>query len=89
MDSVVKIRANVFEDNNGAVSFAHKTGATSRTNHIQTKHWFFKEHIGIDKGIVVERIDSEDNLGDLLTKGVEERLFVPLRNRLMGWLTQE
>ena len=46
LNPTVKIRAKVYEDNNGAISFAHKTGATSRTKHIHTKNWFFKEHIG-------------------------------------------
>ena len=81
-----KIRVKVHEDNNGAISFAYKTGALSRTKHIHTKHWFFKEHIGEGSGIVVEKIDSADNLGDLFTKGVKVELVVPLRKTLMGWI---
>ena len=85
LDPIAKIHVKVHVDNNGAISFAHKPGASSRMKHIHTKHWFFKEHIGKDKGIVVEKIDSKDNLRDLFTKGVEEALFIPLRNKLMGW----
>ena len=58
---------------------------TSRTKHIHTKHWFFKEHIGEGSGIKLVKIDTEQQLADIFTKGVEEKLFVPLRNRLMGW----
>ena len=89
LDPTSKIRAKVHEDNNGAISFAYKTGATSRTKHIHTKHWFFKEHIGEGSGIADEKINSEDNLGDLFTKGVKAELFVPLRNKLMGWINWE
>ena len=47
-------------DNNGALALAKKTGGTSRTKHTHTKHWFFKEHIGEDKGITLVKIDTED-----------------------------
>ena len=32
-----------------------------------------------------EKIDTKDQLADLMTKGAVERVFVPLRDRLMGW----
>ena len=47
--------------------------------------------IGSSKNILVKRRDcfGEDwhtrSDSDIFTKGVEEELFVPLRNRLMGW----
>ena len=85
LKSEVEIKSTVFEDNNGAIALAHKPAATSRTKHIHTKHWFFKEHIGEENSIKLVRVDTEDQLADIFTKGVEEKLFVPLRNRLMGW----
>ena len=81
----VEIKSTVFEDSSGAIALAHKSGTTSRTKHIHTKHWFFKEHIGEGSGIKLVKIDTEQQLADIFTKGVEEKLFVPLRNRLMGW----
>ena len=81
----VEIKSTVFEDNNGTIALAHKSGTTSRTKHIHTKHWFFKEHIGEGSGIKLVKVDTEDQLADIFTKGVEEKLFVPLRNRLMRW----
>ena len=81
----VEIKLMVFEENNGAIALAHKSGTTSRTKHIHTKHWFFKEHIGEGSGIKLVKIDTEQQLADIFTKGVEEKLFVPLRNKLMGW----
>ena len=83
----IEIKSAVFEDNNGAIALAHKSGATSRTKHIHTKHWFFKEHIGEDKGIVLDKIKSEEQIADIFTKGVEEELFTPLRNKLMEWVS--
>ena len=80
-----EIKSKVFKDNNEAIALAHKPGATSRTKHIHMKHWFFKEHIGEDKGIGLVKIASEDQLANIFTKGVREELFCPLRDRLMGW----
>ena len=84
----IEIKSKVFEDNNGAIALAHKSGGSSRTKHIHTKYWFFKENIGAEKGIVLVKIGTQDQLGDIFTKGVEEHLFVPLRDRLMGWNSQ-
>ena len=61
------------EDNNGAIALAHKPGVTSRTKHICTKHWFFKDHIGEDSGIKLVKVDTEEQLADIFTKGVEEK----------------
>jgi len=82
---VTEIKSKVFEDNNGAITLAMKPGLSSQTKYIHTKYWFFKEHIGKDKGIEIKKIDSEDQIADIFTKGVSEDLFVPLRNKLMGW----
>ena len=82
----VELKSKVFEDNNAALTLAKKPGVSSRTKYIHTKHWFFKEHIGEDKGIVLKKIGTEDQLADIFTKGVKAELFVPLRDRLMGWI---
>ena len=85
----VEIKSTVFEDNNGAIVLAHKSGTTSRTKCIHTKHWFFREHIGEGSGIKLVKIDTEEQLADIFTKGAEEKLFMLLmRNRLMGWSNQ-
>ena len=85
LDHNIKIKSKVFEDNTGAIALAHKEGVSSRTKHIHTKHWFFKEHIGEDKGITIHKIDTKEQLADVFTKGVEDKLFKPLRDKLMGW----
>jgi SUMO ligase MMS21 Smc5/6 complex component len=58
---------------------------SSRTKYIHVKHWFFKEHIGDGSDItLLKKIDTEDQISDIFTKGVIEKLFIPLRNKLMG-----
>ena len=80
----VELKSKVFEDNTAALTLAKKPGVSIRTNHVRVKHWFFKEHIGEGSGIVMLKMAMEDQLADTFTKGVTERLFVPLRNELMG-----
>ena len=81
----VEIKSKSFEDNNGAIALAHKPGTTSCTKHIHTKHWFFKSHIGEGSGIKLVQIGTKDQIEDIFTKGVEEFLFLLLRDRVMGW----
>jgi hypothetical protein len=85
----VELKTKVFEDNAAALILAKKPGVSSRTKYIHVKHWFFKEHIGEGSGIVLLKIATEDQLADIFTKGVMEELFVPLRNKLMGWDPEE
>ena len=43
------------------------------------------EHIGKNIDIEIKKIDSEDQIADIFTKGVSKDLFVLLCNKLMGW----
>ena len=79
----------MFEDNAAALMLAKKPGVSSRTKHIHVKHWFFKEHIGEGSVIVPLKTAIEDQLADMFTEGAVKNLFVPLRNKLMGWDPEE
>ena len=84
IQSPVKLRSKVFDDNAAALKLNEKAGVPSGTKSIHVKHWFFKEHSCEGSGIVLLKTVTDDQLSDTLTKGVTERLFVPLRNELMG-----
>ena len=79
------IRSKVFEDNNGALTMATAPKMTPRSKHIAVKYHFFKSHIGSDKGIVIKKIDSESQLADIFTKGLERVKFENIRKLLMNW----
>ena len=85
----IELKCKVFEDNVAVLILAKKPGVSNRTKYIHVKHWFFKEHIGDGSGISLLKIGTEDQIADIFTKGVIEKLFVPLRNKLMGWDPQE
>ena len=81
----VTLKSTVFEDNNGALSLASSPKMTPRTKHIAVKYHFFRDKIGEDKGIVLEKIDTTVQIADIFTKGFAIDKFQHLRNLLCGW----
>ena len=79
------VQSTCFEDNNGALGLANTPRLTPRTKHIAVKYHFFKSKIGVDKGIVIQRIDSACQKADIFTKGLPLETFETIRKLLMGW----
>ena len=82
------IKSKVHEDNQAAIAIAYKPDLTARTRHLHVKYHHFRDHLKVDKkgdGIKVEYIKTGEQIADLLTKGLGNNKFIPLRNALMGW----
>ena len=77
--------STVFEDNNGALSLASSPKMTPRTKHIAVKYHFFRDKIGEDKGIVLEKIDTTVQIADIFTKAFALDKLQHLRKLLCGW----
>ena len=90
-DGITKIYSKVYEDNQGALALVKKPHATSRTRHLNTKYHHFKEHVGVKDGVGIELeyIETENQIADMLTKGLGHDLFEKLRDKLMNWNTTE
>ena len=90
-DDNVKINtlSDVFEDNMGALTVARTPRITPQSKFFAVKLHFFKEHVKTDDNpdgeIDIQKIDTNDQLADIMTKGLVEYKFKPLRDRLMGW----
>jgi len=56
-----------FEDNKGAIAVERAPSMTRRTRHINCKYHFFRSHIGEEKGIVIQHIDTEEQIVDAFT----------------------
>jgi Reverse transcriptase (RNA-dependent DNA polymerase) len=80
-----KMYSTVFEDNNGALSIAQSPRMSPRTKHIAIKYHHFRNSIGEDKGIVLEKIDTTKQKADILTKGLPSDTHVSIRKLMMGW----
>ena len=80
-----KLYSTVFEDNNRALSIAQSPRMSPRTKHIATKYHHFRNNIGEEKGIVLEKIDTTKEKADILTKGLPSDTHVSIRKLMMGW----
>ena len=79
------VHSTVFEDNNGALALANSGRVTPRTKHIAVKMHHFREHVGKDKGIEIVKVDTSEQLADILTKGMPAVGFQKIRKLLLGW----
>ena len=90
-DDNVKIttKSDVFEDNNGALTVATLPRITPQSKFFAVKLHFFREHVKTESNpngeIHIQKIETENQLADIMTKGLVEEKFKPLRDRLMGW----
>ena len=81
-------RSTVFEDNNGAITLAKTPRLTPRTKHIATKYHWFRSKLVDENGnieIDISRVETENQLADCFTKGLDSVKFVKLRKLLLGW----
>ena len=81
----VILKSTVFEDNNGAIATVNTVKMTPRTKQIGVKYYFFKSHIGADKGILLEKIDTLLQKADIFTKGMAPEKFAAMRKLMCGW----
>ena len=90
-DDNVKIttKSDVFEDNNGALTVATLPRIIPQSKFFAVKCHFFREHVKTESNpqgeIHIQKVATEDQLADIMTKGLVEDKFKPLRDRLMGW----
>ena len=73
----------LYEDNSSAVLLANNAVHKDRTKHIKIKYHFIRECI-FNKEIFVTRVESKQNVSDLLTKNVDNTTFSTLIARFLG-----
>ena len=78
-----RVHCRVFEDNSGAIEIANNPKYRPRTKHINQRYHFFRSHIG--KHLSVHPIKTEEQVADLFTKPLADRLFTKHRHVLLGW----
>jgi hypothetical protein len=72
------------QDNMSTIRMAENgASASRRTRHINVRYFFIKERIDTGE-IRVSYLPTEEMIADLLTKPIQGRLFVKLRDRLLG-----
>ena len=85
----VVTKSDVFEDNNGALTVATLPKITPQSKFFAVKLHFFQEHVktvGNPNGeIEIQKIAMDQQLADIMTKGLVEAKYQPLRDKVMGW----
>ena len=85
-EQLAAIKSTVWEDNEGCRKLANleMPRMTPRSKHYAVKYHWFRTHLE-PNGIVIERVSSEENIADILTKGLLGEKFRTLRRLLCGW----
>jgi hypothetical protein len=79
-----RVKCRVFEDNSGALEMAKVYKYRPRTKHLNSKYHFFRSYV--EKGLItIEKVDTELQAADTLTKPLSREKFVRHRVTLMGW----
>ena len=65
-------------DNRGAIDLSKNPVQHSRTKHIEIRHHFLLDNVQ-KRNISIEKVSSEDNIADILTKPLKREPFNLLR----------
>lgn len=71
----------IYEDNSGAVAITKYGNYTKNSKHIEIQYHFVHENY-LTKVIDVIKINTEENIADILTKALGKRKFIYLRDLL-------
>jgi len=82
----IDMHIKIHEDNVGTLILGklEPRRMTPCSKHYTIKYHWFWEHIG-PRNIQLVKINTEDQLGDLFTKGLSWIIFTRLQKKLMGW----
>ncbi len=86
LHDITNLHIKIHEDNAGALTLGRlePRRMTPRSKHYVVKyHWFWTQ-IG-PRNIDLVKIGTDDQIGDIFTKGLDWTKFRRLRKKLMGW----
>ena len=85
-EHVATIHSTVWEDNSACLTLANlePPRMTPRSKHIAVKYHWFRSKLKPNK-IEIKKIDTKEQLADILTKGLRAEQFRKIRKLLMGW----
>ena len=81
---VPKVYCKAFEDNMEAIELAKTPKMRPRTKHINLVYHHFRDQVGSET-IDIESVSSENQIADMLTKPLQQNVFVFLRKKLLPW----
>ena len=80
------LHVRIHEDNVGALTLGklEPRRMTLRSKHYAVRYHWFRTEIG-PRNIILQKIASAEQLGDIFTKGLGRVAFQRLRKQIMGW----
>ena len=78
-----KIKVRVFEDNSGALEMAKNHKYRPRTKHLNNRLHHFRDYVSRGE-IDIVKIDTLNQLADILTKPVDMSTLIRLRRKAIG-----
>jgi hypothetical protein len=85
ISSNAKVHCKVFEDNSGALEIARIAKYRPRTKHLNCRLHHFRSYVDDLKEISIHKINTLDQLADILTKPLNEEAIQKFRKWIMGW----
>uniref|UniRef100_A0AAV1V319 Polyprotein n=1 Tax=Peronospora matthiolae TaxID=2874970 RepID=A0AAV1V319_9STRA len=79
MGVVQRNATKIWEDNQGAIALAQKTGYHARTKHVDIRHHFIRKTIEAGT-VALAYVDTKHQLADVLTKALGSKTFKFLRD---------
>ena len=77
-------KCTVWEDSDSCITVANAPKFTPTTKHIAIKFHHFMRFLS-NGSIIINPIDTTEQVVDMLTKPLKEKSFCYLRRKLMGW----
>jgi len=74
------IKFTIWEDSSGCLKNVQKKRITLCTHHINVAYHWFWDCIGEDTGISIKKIDTTEQIADIVAKGLERSTFEIIRN---------
>ena len=74
----------IYEDNQGCIALSANPVFRKRTKHIDIRYHFIRERVTSGE-VELRYIPTEEQLADLLTKGLPKPRTIMLRDRIMGY----
>ena len=81
-----KVHCTAFEDNRGVMELERVPRICPQTKRLNNYYHHFRFYTeGQDPQITIPSISTEEQIGDMFTKPLLEKLFIKFRKSLMGW----
>lgn len=80
-DLKISVPTNIYEDNSGAIAIGKFGNFTKNSKHIEVQYYYINDNYK-DGNIDIVKVDTNNNIADILTKSLDRKKFEKLREAL-------